>query len=67
MERSVLRRRALAACTATVAVGVLALAGLTGSASADPAPDLRPTRPPTRRPSRAAPGRPVRRTRRAMS
>ncbi|MFJ2266816.1 alpha-lytic protease prodomain-containing protein [Streptomyces sp. NPDC087849] len=40
MERSALRRRALAACTATVAVGVLALAGLTGSASADPAPRL---------------------------
>ncbi|MEU2135377.1 carbohydrate-binding protein [Streptomyces sp. NPDC018352] len=36
-----LRRRVLAACTATVAVGVLALAGLTGSASADPAPQLR--------------------------
>ncbi|MGW7706609.1 carbohydrate-binding protein [Streptomyces sp. NPDC054771] len=36
-----LRRRALAACTATVAVGVLALAGLTGNASADPAPHLR--------------------------
>lgn len=36
-----LRRRALAACTATVAVGALALAGLTGSASADPAPQLR--------------------------
>lgn len=33
-----LRRRALAACTATVAVGALALAGLTGTASADPAP-----------------------------
>ncbi|MGC5345803.1 alpha-lytic protease prodomain-containing protein [Streptomyces sp. DT24] len=33
-----LRRRALAACTATVAVGALALAGLTGMASADPAP-----------------------------
>ncbi|WP_393058955.1 carbohydrate-binding protein [Streptomyces sp. LN549] len=33
-----LRRRALAACTATVAVGVLALAGLTGTASADPSP-----------------------------
>ncbi|WP_329026666.1 alpha-lytic protease prodomain-containing protein [Streptomyces sp. NBC_01423] len=32
-----LRRRALAACTATVAVGALALAGLTGTASADPA------------------------------
>lgn len=40
MERSILRRRALAACTATVAVGVLALAGLTGSASADPSPHL---------------------------
>ncbi|WP_328698187.1 alpha-lytic protease prodomain-containing protein [Streptomyces sp. NBC_00342] len=38
MERSVLRRRALAACTATVAVGALALAGLTGTASADPSP-----------------------------
>ncbi|MGW1124005.1 alpha-lytic protease prodomain-containing protein [Streptomyces sp. NPDC002526] len=37
MERSPLRRRALAACTATVAVGALALAGLTGTASADPA------------------------------
>ncbi|THA36705.1 trypsin-like serine protease [Streptomyces sp. A1277] len=33
-----LRRRALAACTATVAVGALALAGLTGIASAAPAP-----------------------------
>ena len=33
-----LRRRALAACTATVAIGALALAGLTGTASADPAP-----------------------------
>lgn len=33
-----LRRRALAACTATVAVGALALAGLTGTASADPSP-----------------------------
>lgn len=33
-----LRRRALAACTATVAVGALALAGLTGAASADPSP-----------------------------
>ncbi|WP_285567469.1 alpha-lytic protease prodomain-containing protein [Streptomyces sp. RTGN2] len=33
-----LRRRVLAACTATVAVGVLALAGLTGTASADPSP-----------------------------
>ncbi|MCX4787602.1 alpha-lytic protease prodomain-containing protein [Streptomyces sp. NBC_01221] len=43
MEPFLLRRRALAACTATVAVGVLALAGLTGSASADPAP--RPTGP----------------------
>ncbi|MEU2246859.1 alpha-lytic protease prodomain-containing protein [Streptomyces sp. NPDC019224] len=32
-----LRRRALAACTATVAVGALALAGLTGTASAGPA------------------------------
>ena len=31
-----LRRRALAACTATAAVGALALAGLTGTASADP-------------------------------
>ncbi|MFF1346502.1 alpha-lytic protease prodomain-containing protein [Streptomyces sp. NPDC058322] len=41
MESSVLRRRALAACTATVAVGVLALAGLTGSASADPASQFR--------------------------
>ncbi|MFI9629893.1 alpha-lytic protease prodomain-containing protein [Streptomyces sp. NPDC052042] len=40
MERSILRRRALAACTATVAVGTLALAGLTGVASADPAPRL---------------------------
>ncbi|MFB6711366.1 alpha-lytic protease prodomain-containing protein [Streptomyces sp. NPDC056358] len=40
MERTILRRRALAACTATVAVGVLALDGLTGSASADPAPHL---------------------------
>ncbi|MGW2178515.1 alpha-lytic protease prodomain-containing protein [Streptomyces sp. NPDC001732] len=38
MERSLLRRRALAACTATVAVGALALAGLTGTASADPTP-----------------------------
>ncbi|WP_327368217.1 S1 family peptidase [Streptomyces sp. NBC_01217] len=38
MESPTLRRRALAACTATVAVGALALAGLTGSASADPAP-----------------------------
>ncbi|MFF3629984.1 alpha-lytic protease prodomain-containing protein [Streptomyces sp. NPDC002164] len=38
MERSILRRRALAACTATVAVGTLVLAGLTGNASADPAP-----------------------------
>lgn len=38
VERSVLRRRALAACTATVAVGALALAGLTGTASADPSP-----------------------------
>ncbi|MEU9202392.1 alpha-lytic protease prodomain-containing protein [Streptomyces sp. NPDC048332] len=37
-----LRRRALAACTATVAVGALALAGLTGSASADPSPSLSP-------------------------
>lgn len=36
-----LRRRALAVCAATVAVGVLALAGLTGSPSADPAPRLR--------------------------
>lgn len=35
-----LRRRALAACTATVAAGALALAGLTGSASADPTPHL---------------------------
>ncbi|MEU1434576.1 alpha-lytic protease prodomain-containing protein [Streptomyces sp. NPDC005775] len=35
-----LRRRALAACTATVAVGALALAGLTGTASADPSPRL---------------------------
>ncbi|MER7724602.1 alpha-lytic protease prodomain-containing protein [Streptomyces sp. NPDC096323] len=42
MERSMLRRRALAACTATVAVGALALAGLTGSASADPSPHLSP-------------------------
>ncbi|MET7344103.1 alpha-lytic protease prodomain-containing protein [Streptomyces sp. NPDC005547] len=33
-----LRRHTLAACTATVAVGALALAGLTGTASADPAP-----------------------------
>ncbi|THA60177.1 trypsin-like serine protease [Streptomyces sp. A0958] len=33
-----LRRRALAACTATVAIGALAVAGLTGTASADPAP-----------------------------
>ncbi|MFJ6016933.1 alpha-lytic protease prodomain-containing protein [Streptomyces sp. NPDC092952] len=41
MESSTLRRRALAACTATVAVGALALAGLSGSASADPAPQLR--------------------------
>ncbi|WP_330239820.1 alpha-lytic protease prodomain-containing protein [Streptomyces sp. NBC_00525] len=38
MERTMLRRRALAACTATVAVGALAIAGLTGTASADPAP-----------------------------
>ncbi|MGW2593782.1 alpha-lytic protease prodomain-containing protein [Streptomyces sp. NPDC001515] len=38
MESSMLRRRALAACTATVAVGALALAGLTGTASADPSP-----------------------------
>ncbi|MFG3141044.1 alpha-lytic protease prodomain-containing protein [Streptomyces sp. NPDC048211] len=35
-----LRRRALAACTATVAVGALGLAGLTGTASADPSPRL---------------------------
>ncbi|MFI6949301.1 alpha-lytic protease prodomain-containing protein [Streptomyces sp. NPDC050422] len=35
-----LRRRLLAACTATVAVGALALAGLTGTASADPSPRL---------------------------
>ncbi|MFF2012009.1 alpha-lytic protease prodomain-containing protein [Streptomyces sp. NPDC058195] len=41
MESSTLRRRALAACTATVAVGALALAGLSGSASADPVPQLR--------------------------
>ncbi|MBW5254944.1 S1 family peptidase, partial [Streptomyces sp. P01-B04] len=37
-----LRRRALAACTATVAVGALGLAGLTGTASADPSPRLSP-------------------------
>ncbi|MER6116961.1 alpha-lytic protease prodomain-containing protein [Streptomyces sp. NPDC001743] len=37
-----LRRRALAACAATVAVGALALAGLTGTASADPSPHLSP-------------------------
>ncbi|MER5891649.1 alpha-lytic protease prodomain-containing protein [Streptomyces sp. NPDC001876] len=37
MERTVLRRRALAAGTAALAVGALALAGLTGVASADPA------------------------------
>ncbi|MFF9350261.1 alpha-lytic protease prodomain-containing protein [Streptomyces sp. NPDC014734] len=40
MESTILRRRALAACTATVAIGALALAGLTGTASADPAPRL---------------------------
>ncbi|MEE4492445.1 alpha-lytic protease prodomain-containing protein [Streptomyces sp. BE230] len=40
MERSMLRRRALAACAATVAVGALGLAGLTGTASADPSPRL---------------------------
>ncbi|WP_286157629.1 S1 family peptidase [Streptomyces griseus] len=37
MERTTLRRRALVAGTATVAVGALALAGLTGVASAGPA------------------------------
>ncbi|MFC9861775.1 MULTISPECIES: carbohydrate-binding protein [unclassified Streptomyces] len=36
MDNTKLRRRALAACTATVAVGALGLAGLTGVASADP-------------------------------
>lgn len=36
MEITALRRRALAACTAIAAVGALALAGLTGTASADP-------------------------------
>lgn len=35
MEKSMLRRRALAACTATVAVGALALAGFTGTANAE--------------------------------
>ncbi|MFB7915189.1 alpha-lytic protease prodomain-containing protein [Streptomyces sp. NPDC056061] len=40
MESAILRRRALAACTATVAIGALALAGLTGTASADPAAPL---------------------------
>ncbi|MEU6954899.1 carbohydrate-binding protein [Streptomyces sp. NPDC045714] len=42
MERTTLRRRALAAGTATVAVGALALAGLTGVASADPAATAAP-------------------------
>ncbi|MFE7052547.1 carbohydrate-binding protein [Streptomyces californicus] len=37
MERTTLRRRALVASTATVAVGALAVAGLTGVASAGPA------------------------------
>ncbi|MEE1738102.1 carbohydrate-binding protein [Streptomyces sp. BE147] len=36
MDNATLRRRALAACTAAVAVGALGLAGLTGIASADP-------------------------------
>ncbi|MEI7030549.1 carbohydrate-binding protein [Streptomyces pratensis] len=42
MERSILRRRAFAAGTATVALGALALAGLTGVASADPAATTAP-------------------------
>ncbi|WP_318197751.1 carbohydrate-binding protein [Streptomyces sp. MCL20-2] len=42
MERTTLRRRALAVGTATVAVGALALAGLTGVASADPADSTAP-------------------------
>lgn len=46
-----LRRRVLAACTATVAVGVLALAGLTGTASADPSPASPPPGRTTSRPA----------------
>lgn len=45
-----LRRRALAACTATVAVGALGLAGLTGTASAGPSPACRRPRRTSSRP-----------------
>ncbi|MEV0009221.1 carbohydrate-binding protein [Streptomyces sp. NPDC047973] len=43
METTVLRRRAFATGAAAVAVGALALAGLTGVASADPAQGATPT------------------------